>query len=98
MEAVENLKEKQRAHAEIEKRLEEAEVAMNKPSEKEEIIQEQANLIKEKEKSAEMFEEKERSHAEMAKILDESEATSTRAAKNLSEKQKIVQEQGNLIK
>ena len=63
MEAVENLKEKQRAHAEIAKRLEEAEAAINKPSEKEKIIQEQANLIKEKEKSAEMFEEKERSHA-----------------------------------
>ena len=29
---------------------------------------------------------------------EESEATSTRAAKNLSEKQKIIQEQGNLIK
>ena len=45
-----------------------------------------------------MFEEKERSHAEMEKRLEESEATSTRAAKKLSEKQKIVQEQGNLIK
>ena len=45
-----------------------------------------------------MFEEKERSHAEMAKNLEESEATSTRAAKNPSENQKIVQEQGNLIK
>ena len=45
-----------------------------------------------------MFEEKERSHAEMVKRLEESEAASTRAAKNLSENQKIVQEQGNLIK
>ena len=45
-----------------------------------------------------MFEEKERSNADMAKRLEESEATSTRAAKNLSEKQKIIQEQGNLIK
>ena len=52
MEAVENMKEKQRAHAEITKRLEEAEAAMNKPSEKGKIIQEQANLIKEKEKAA----------------------------------------------
>ena len=34
----------------------------------------------------------------MAKRLEESEATSTRAAKKLSEKQKIIQEQGNLIK
>ena len=35
MEAVENLKEKQRAHADIVKRLEEAEAAMNKLSGKE---------------------------------------------------------------
>ena len=48
MEAVENLRKKQRDHAEIEKRLEEAEAAMNKLSENEKIIQEQANLIKEK--------------------------------------------------
>ena len=46
MEAVENLQEKQRAHAEIAKRLEESEADMNKPSEKENIIQEQANHIK----------------------------------------------------
>ena len=97
MEAVENHKEKQRAHTDIAKRLEEAEAAMNKLGEKEKIIQEQANLIKEKEKIAEIFEEKERSHAEMAKRLEESEATSTRAAK-LGEKQKIILEQGNLIK
>ena len=38
-----------------------------------------------------MFEEKERYHAEMAKKLEESEAKSTRAAKNLSENQKIIQ-------
>ena len=45
-----------------------------------------------------MFEEQERSRVEMAKRLEEIEATSTRAAKKLSEKQKIIQEQGNLIK
>ena len=39
-----------------------------------------------------MFEEKYRSNVEIAKMLEESEATSTRAAKNLSEKQKIIQE------
>ena len=98
MEAVENLKEKQRAHAEISKMLEESEAAMNKLSEKEKIFQEQEKIIKEKEKDAEMFGEKERSHAEMAKRLEESEATSTRAAKKLSEKQKTIQKQGNLIK
>ena len=43
---------------------------MNKLSEKEKIIQEQANILKEKEKAAEMFEEKERSHADMAKESD----------------------------
>ena len=91
MEAVENLKEKQRAHAEIAKRLEEAEAALNKLSDKEKIIQEQANLIKEKEKAAEMFEEQERSHADMAKSLEESEATSTRAAKKLQEKSGFMQ-------
>ena len=45
-----------------------------------------------------MFEEKERSNEEMAKRLEESEAKSNRAAKKLSEKQKIIQEQINLIK
>ena len=45
-----------------------------------------------------MFEEKEGSNAEMAKRIEKSEATSTRAARKLSEKQKIIQEQGNLIK
>ena len=45
-----------------------------------------------------MFEEKERSNVEMAKRLEEGEATSTRAAKKLSENQKIIQEQVNLIK
>ena len=84
------------------KRLEESEAtstrAVKKLSEKHKIIQEQSNLIKEKEKAAEMFEEKERSHAEMVKRLEGSDATSTRAAKKLSEKQKIIQEQGNLIK
>ena len=92
-------------------RLEESEAlltkAMNELSEKQKIIQEskkkkiiqeQANLIKEKEKAAEMFEEQQRSHAEIVKRLEESEATSTRAAKKLSENQKIIQEQGNLIK
>ena len=34
----------------------------------------------------------------MAKRLEESEATSTRSAKKLSEKQKIIQEQAKLIK
>ena len=45
-----------------------------------------------------MFEEKERYNAEMEKRLEESEAASTRVAKKMSEKQKMIQEQGNLIK
>ena len=65
---------------------------MKNLSEKKKIVQEQANLIKEKEKADEMFEEKDWYHAEMSKRLEESEATSTRAAKKLSEKQKIIQE------
>ena len=48
MEAVENLKEKQRSHADIANRLEEADADMNNLSEKKKTIQEQANLIKEK--------------------------------------------------
>ena len=36
-------------------------------------------------------------HAEMVKRLEESEATSTRAAKKLSESKNIIQEQGNFI-
>ena len=69
---------------------------VNELSEKEKMIQEQANLIEEKEK--ESSSDALRDNAEMAKRLEESEATSTRAAKNLSENQKIIQEQGNLIK
>ena len=48
MEAVETLKEKHRAYAEILKSIEEAESAMNKLSEKEKIIQEKSKLIEEK--------------------------------------------------
>ena len=42
--------------------------------------------------------ESERSQAEMAKKLEETEAVSEIAMNNLSEKQKIIQEQANLIK
>ena len=41
---------------------------------------------------------KEQSHAEIEKRLKESEALSTRAMKNLIEKQRIIQEQAKLIK
>ena len=77
------------------------------------MIQDQAKLIGEKENegssdalrakdkeimaAAEKLEKEMLAHAEIAKRLEESEATSTRAAKKLSEKQKIIQEQGNLI-
>ena len=85
---------------------------MKKLSEKQIIIQEQANLIKEKEKeistgepsakdkailaAAEKLEQKERAYAEMAKRLDDTEALSTQAANDLSEKEKIIQEQEKL--
>ena len=75
MEAVENLKQKQQDHAKITERLEEAKAAMKNLSEKKKIVQEQANLIKEKVKAAEMFDQKEWYHAEMAKRMEESEAT-----------------------
>ena len=74
--------------------------AMKKLSEKQRIIQEQANLTKENEKesstdapsatdkailaAAEKIEQKERAYAEMAKRLDDTEALSTQAANDLS--------------
>ena len=86
---------------------------MKKLSEKQRIIQEQAKLIKEKEKesitdvtsvkdkailaAAEKHEQKERAHAEMAKRLDDTEALSTQAANDLSEKEETIQEQEKLI-
>ena len=82
---------------------------MKNLSEKQRIIQDQANLIKEKEKesstdapsandkailaAAEKLEQKERNYAEMAKKLDDTESLSTQAANDLSEKEKIIQEQ-----
>ena len=48
--------------------------------------------------AAEKLAKKEQSRAEIEKRLKESEALSTRAMKNLSEKQKIIQEQAKLIK
>ena len=82
---------------------------MKKLSEKQRIIQEQANIIKKKEKESitntpsskykailaatENLEQKERAYAEMAKRLDDTEAISTQAVNDLSEKEKIIQEQ-----
>ena len=73
---------------------------MKKLSEKKIIIQQQAKLVKEKEKesitdapsakdkailaAAENLEQKERAYAEMAKRLDDTEAISTQAANDLS--------------
>ena len=100
-------------HTEIEKRLKESEAlstrAIKNISEKQRIIQEQAKLIKEKEKESstdapsakdleilaaeEKFEQKVRDYAEMTKRLDDTEALSTQAANDLSQKEKIIQEQ-----
>ena len=78
--------------------------AMNKLSEKEKIIQEQAKQIIEKEKegkkilaATENLKESERSQAEMAKKLEETEAVSSKAMKKLSEQQKVIQELAKLI-
>ena len=86
---------------------------MKRLSEKQRIIQEQAKLIKLKEKesitdatsakdkeilaAAEKLEQKERAYAEMSKRLDDTEAISTQAMNDLSEKEKIIQEQAKLI-
>ena len=86
---------------------------MKKLSENKRIIQEQAKLIKEKEKesstdapnakdkaiiaSAEKIKQKERAYEEMAKRLDDTDALSTQAANDLSEKEKRIQEQAKLI-
>ena len=86
---------------------------MKKLSEKKRIIHEQTKLIKEKEKessndepsakykaniaAAGKFEQKERAYAEMAKRLYDTKAISTQAANDLSEKEKIIQEQENRI-
>ena len=48
--------------------------------------------------AAEKLAKKEQSHAEIGKRLKEYEALSTRAMKNLSEKQILIQEQAKLIK
>ena len=45
----------------------------------------------------EKLEQKERAYAEMAKRLDDTEALSTQAANDLSEKEKIIQDQSKLI-
>ena len=86
---------------------------MKKLSEKQRINQEQANLIKEKEKesitdatsakdkailaAAEKLDQKERDYAEMDKRLDGTEVLSTQAVNYISEKDKIIQEQAKLI-
>ena len=82
-------------------------------SEKKKIIQEQGNLIKEKEKvsstdgpsckdkeileAQEKLKKKERAHDGMAKRLEIAETLSTRTVNELSEKEKMIQEQAKLI-
>ena len=93
------------------KRLEIAEAlstrTVNELSEKEKMIQEQAKLIKEKEKegssdalcakdkeimaAAKKIEEEVLAHAEIEKRLEESGVLLTRAMKKISEKQKLIQ-------
>ena len=46
--------------------------------------------------AAEKLEQKKRAYAEMAKRIDDTEALSTQAANDLSEKEKIIQEQAKL--
>ena len=105
--AKENLKESERSQAEMAKMLEETEAAssrvMKKLSENQKTIQEQAQLIKEnkQESSAEgrnaKDKEKERARADITQRLEVSEALSTKAMNELSEKEKIIQEQAKQI-
>ena len=48
--------------------------------------------------AAEKLQEKEQINAEMSERLEDTEALSTRAMKKLSEKQRLIQEQAQLIK
>ena len=99
------------------KRLEEGEATSTRAaknlSEKQKIIQEQGNIIKEKEKESstdgpsakdkeilsdqEKLKKKERAHDGMAKRMEIAEALSTRTVNELSEKEKMIQEQAKLI-
>ena len=92
--ATENLKESERSQAEMAKKLEETEaassIAMMKLSKKRKMIQEQAKLIKvkEKESSAEGRNSKDKekggAHAEMTQRMEESEALLTKTMNELS--------------
>ena len=101
----------------MEKRLEESEAkstrAAKKLSKKQKIVQEQGNLIKEKEKESgtdgpsdkdkeilaaqENLKKKERAHDGMAKRMEIAEALSTCTVNGLSDKEKMIQEQAKLI-
>ena len=89
------LQEKEQIHAEISKSLGETEAlstrAMRKLSEKQRLIQEQAHLIKEKEKESKLIleavenlKEKQRAHEEITKWLEEAKTVMNK----LSEKEK----------
>ena len=84
--AAEKLQEKERIHAKISKRLGDTEAlstrTMKKLNGKHRLIQEQAQMIKEKEKekeskvileAVENLKEKQRAHAEIAKRIEEAE-------------------------
>ena len=106
-----------RDHAEMEKKAEKSEatstIPVKKLSEKQKIIQEQGNLLKEKEKeistdgpsakdkeilsAKKKLKKKERSHDGMSKRLDMAEALSTCTVNELSEKEKMIQDQAQLI-
>ena len=82
--AAEKNEKKERAYAEMDKKLDDTEALSTKDKE---ILAVAEKLAK-----------KEYPHAEIEKRLKESEALSTRAIKKLNEKQRIIQEQANLIK
>ena len=90
--AEEELKWEKRAYSDLSKRLKDNEAlstrAMKKLSEKQKIIQEQAKLIKEKEKDSTKL---------LAALENLHDTLSTRDMNKLSEKDKIIQEQAKQI-
>ena len=71
---------------------------MNKLSEKEKILQEEAQPKEEKEKYVGKLENNDLTYAEMAKRLEETEAILSIAMKKLSENQKTIQEQAKILR
>ena len=71
---------------------------MKKLIDKEKTIQEETKPKEENEKAFGNIEESELTYADIEKRIEETEAMSSRAMKKLSEKQKTIQEQRNILR